>query len=57
MTEYFFAASAKIEKGPPNQTVKPGSTITLTAKISGDPEPDVRYEQRFRLNYFFFKLY
>ena len=44
---YFAVASAKIDKGPPNQTVKPGSTITLTAKISGDPEPDVSLKDDF----------
>jgi len=32
---------AKIEKGPSNQTVKVGATVTLTAAISGDPEPEV----------------
>lgn len=32
---------AKIEKGPPNASVKIGGSITLSATISGDPEPEV----------------
>ncbi|XP_029460870.1 CAVP-target protein [Rhinatrema bivittatum] len=32
---------AKIEKGPANMKVKPGATVTLRARISGDPAPDV----------------
>jgi len=32
---------AKVEKGPPNASVKAGDTISLTATISGDPEPEV----------------
>jgi len=32
---------AKVEKGPSNGAVKVGSTLTLTATISGDPEPEV----------------
>merc|ERR1719244_1122937 len=32
---------AKIEKGPPNASVKVGGSISLTAIIGGDPEPEV----------------
>jgi len=32
---------AKIEKGPPNASVKAGGSVTLTAIIGGDPEPEV----------------
>merc|ERR1712098_415225 len=32
---------AKVEKGPANGAVKVGSTLPLTATISGDPEPEV----------------
>ena len=41
IVNFHFSVPARIEKGPKNQTVKPGSKITLEAKMSGDPEPDV----------------
>lgn len=39
----FFSLSvpAKIQKGPESLKAKKGSTVNLTAHISGEPAPDV----------------